>query len=260
MKSLYQDFPTKTIEKYLREFEQGASQLPGHKLSYDALDKIIEQNFLVRESAPLQFSQVRTGVLYTNNLNDIVDRYFDLYFGGVSTSRAIKGIDTDRYPAILSEGIIKNAMSTIDRSTLEHFADRVLVDNFKNYIVSKASLNLKHLLPNRIIRNSKATFEPDLIWRNGTVNAVKGLSFDLDDAEKIIEKALLCNAKLNYLQEEAHKEGLRFDLLVVISRRSDSYNACESALSILRDIQAPKKIVTEENFEAYCDEVVNYFH
>jgi hypothetical protein len=90
------------------------------------------------------------------------------------------------------------------------------------------------------------------VWENGTLNAVKGVSFDLKEETAILDKSVLITAQLNYLHSEAEKQNIRFDLLISPPKRPDLFAAYENALKTLSDISANKKIVTEDKLSEYA--------
>jgi hypothetical protein len=115
---------------------------------------------------------------------------------------------------------------------------------------------MRFLKPPVEIKTELAYFRSDLVWQNHTINAVKGLSFDLGSEDLILDRALLFNAKLNYLSEEARLKNIRFDLLVAAPQVASLQNAYENALHVLNDIKAPKEIITRDQLEEYADRTV----
>ena len=67
----------------------------------------------------------------------------------------------------------------------------------------------------------------------------------------ISDKALLINAKLNYLATEAIDKNIRFDLLIIAPKQKELLFAYENALDVLSDIRTNKELITENQLEEY---------
>ncbi len=105
-------------------------------------------------------------------------------------------------------------------------------------------------------RRVSLTFE--IAWPNATLlHLVKPISFDLTDASFIQEKSVRYFGYLGLLNQYALEHGYLFDLLVCAPQTDNLQNAYQKALEILQDIQAPKRIITEEKFEEYSEETAN---
>ena len=48
--------------------------------SNEDFSRFLENNFLIRDAAPIQFSKPRTALLYSDNTEVIIDHYLKLYF------------------------------------------------------------------------------------------------------------------------------------------------------------------------------------
>lgn len=228
-KSVYRAFHQTAILKYLQSFEDEASRLSNTELG-DNLDNILSRCFLIKESAPLQFTESKSALQYTDDWEKITDQYFRLYF-------------PEEFPLEIADLAAKS---------VKHRTDKQLVSAFRKILQQKERNINRYLKPSVEIKTDLAHFKADLVWQNHTTNAVKAVSLDLGTDEVITDKALLFNAKLNYLSDEASSKNIRFDLIVAAPQQEDLRKAYDSALHILNDIKAPKEIITEDQLEKYA--------
>ncbi len=236
-KYIYRTFTDSVIREYLQAFDEKAKVLSNEKLP-ESFQSILNDYFLVKDASTLQFDEVKSVVLYTEDTEKIADQYFRLYF-------------PDEFPL---ESVLNNEIST---QQIRHVTDAEVTKAFKNLLLEKDKTIRKYLKPAFEIRNDKAHFKADLVWQNGTINAVKGISFDLNEEHSISDKALLVNAKLNYLREEASLQNIRFDLLVTAPAIKDLTKAYQNALQILSDINVNKQIITQDKLQEYTQRTVN---
>lgn len=102
-----------------------------------------------------------------------------------------------------------------------------------------------------LIKNERATFEPDLVWENGSTNLIKEVNFNDTSEDKIRDKALLLSNKLNYLSDEIRAKNSRVDFFVTRPLKESLISSYEVALDILNDARVPKTIVTENELKNY---------
>lgn len=232
-KNIYRGFPELNIKEYLKVFKNACQNIFIEN-NYD-LDKIINDNFIVKDSSSLRFTPEKSVVLYSDDSDKIVDQYFRLYF-------------PEEFP---NETQDENSLNKIKR-----IYDRQISTSYKNLLSKKDKEIIKFLKPPIEIKSDLAHFRSDLVWQNHTTNAVKGLSLDLLSEDSITDKALLYNAKLNYLANEANDKNIRFDLIIAEPSLPSLKGAYENALEILHDIKAPKEIITPESLDAYTQRTI----
>ena len=228
-KSIYRSFPEPIIRTYLKSFEINASHIEQSDLGVD-LNQILNKYFLVKDASPLQFTESKSVLQYSEDWARISEQYFKLYF-------------PEEFPLESSDLIVKS---------LRHRSDKQIATSYKKLLQLKEKNIAQYLKPSVEIKSELAHFRSDLVWQNHTTNAVKGLSFDLSNEDSISDRALLFNAKLNYLSAVARSKNIRFDLLVASPQNPDFKNAFDNALQILHDIKAPKEIITEEQLDSYA--------
>lgn len=86
LKYAYASIPEKTIKAYFKYFQARVDELNSQTevfSSYDlnkSLQTFLENEFLQADSSALQFGNYRTSVLYTNNIEHILNQLYNLYF------------------------------------------------------------------------------------------------------------------------------------------------------------------------------------
>jgi len=191
--------------------------------SNEDFSRFLENNFLIRDAAPIQFSKSRTALLYSDNTEVIIDHYLKLYFPEE-----------------------KNHFEAIPASK-----EYSQVDRFRSILLSNnLDINLS-LKKGELIKNEKATFKPDLVWENGSTNLIKEVNFNDTSEDKIRDKALLLSNKLNYLSDEIRAKNSRVDFFVTRPLKESLISSYEVALDILNDARVPKTIVTENELKNY---------
>lgn len=225
-KWLYPAFPTEHVIRYLKELETGA-RLTGRTIqSVSQLDfeRVLEKNLLTVESAPFQFSQVKSAVLYSTSIDKIIADYCSIY-----ERDSEKGVELGKTQPQKDSPIRK----------------------FKGYLENIFPDLEAQLLPAQSIRAEKVTFKPDLVWQNGSTNLVKEIVFPKNE-DNLLDKALALNRKADYLIDTARANKYRFDFLVQKPIEEKLQAPYRNALDILNEIKAPKKIVTENELESYA--------
>ncbi len=230
LKKAYKSFTEPAIKPYLQSFEKRAKKLSEEKIS-GKLEDILQKHFLARDASTLQFDEVQSVVQYVDDIQAISDHYFNLYFPEENPELNYQMVDVEHFKPV---------------------SDRQITAEYKNLLFTKDENLRKYIRKGIELRNTRAHFKSDLVWENGTLNAVKGISFDLKDETAILDKSVLLTAQLNYLQREAEKDNIRFDLLISRPKRPDLFATYENALKTLSDISANKKIVTEDKLSEYA--------
>ena len=229
------DYPF--LKAHLEDFGKTANSLtPSSEVSLEAL---IQTHFQIWESSPLQFAPCSTSLRSHPDYNIEADLYEDFYF---------------RKNLIKSE--LKKVEPEFNYFHLTRKSSKDILRYYKS-LLDKHQLKGSHLLRRPVaIRNEHSIFIPDAIWQNGTTNAVKAVSFDLNKDQLIIDTTLLLHAKLSYLKDKAEDENIRFDLLVAKPQNEKLLNDYSHALEILHEIKAPKEIIEEPRFDSYSEKTI----
>lgn len=82
---LYSDFNEKLVFSYLKSFELKSKliKLDIYKYPFD-FNKILTENFIIKDSSALQFGTFRTGVYYSS-IEEVKKRYIELILGNYTS-------------------------------------------------------------------------------------------------------------------------------------------------------------------------------
>ncbi len=232
LKGMYRRFSESQIKAYQRGFARKAAELNAEwrNSSPSAFAKnileITPQDFLVEDATALQFSETKQGFLSGDQVEHIVNQYFQLYFGEYSEWKETRRKHDEAY-------LNKKLLHALRNANHQVCPPRFVRD----VVIASVQTSLKF----------------DFQWQNGTTNLIKSVGFDLSDESSINDKSILLHGKLNFLGEKAEKENLRYDLLVSTPQKKNLLKAFDNALKILDSSEAPKKIITEDSHQAYVE-------
>ena len=235
VRDFYPAFPESLIKSYLKGFGRKSSQISKQwNLFADAFIEegyayFISREFLVNDGSALQFSEPKTGLLYTSDLAVIVNDLQELYLGGFEEGAALAPRRNEKF----------------------------ILKSYKGMLFAKDQSIEKYLQPNYAIKSEKSNISFDIAWQNKSLHLVKPLSFDLSHPKAIEEKAQLYYAKFSLLSELAQTQGYTFDLLVSRPQKPELQINYRQALAILRDSQAPQSIIEENQWEVYTQKTVD---
>ena len=231
IRKLYPKFAEKTIRAYFRSIASRTRQLskqPEIFVRYeDHPRQLIDNELLVRDSSALQFSDLKTGVLYTDNLQAVSEQYYKLY------------------------------LSFYDE-------DEQIVRHDESYLLKEYQKRLRQRLRGSLSRESfdrSVTVKPEgttfayqfpFSWQNGSYNLVKPVSFDLKLEQSITDKATLNVGQFTVLSPYAEQNNARFDVLVARPKDRKLHKSYEQAVQLLTT-QPHVKIVEEEQLDVYSE-------
>lgn len=228
--SAYHGISHAFLKRYLTDFFHTAEKLTNYwkdKLEYirpDDLGKIINDYFIIEDGSSLQFSPVESifSENSSNTINFLSTQYFQFYHNEVSAH--------------------------YDEGKIEEFFRENLKKSPEAYKKVKQERELKstHF-------NQKFPFS----WKNGTENLITPISFDLKDRDHIKKKVFQWKGLLDDFEEVSQRENVQFHLLISRPRIRENYKAYDNALNVLEEIRSGKRILEEENYHGYVDEVIN---
>lgn len=170
-------------------------------------------------------------------------------------------------------GKVETAKYKDFRATLEHYhnqyfapyfgtpdsekhSDKYLLKTFSDKIVKKDSRFKSLAKRDYKVSNKRGIYTKfEYAWQNGSLNLIKPLSFDLVHKSSIQEKSVKWFGYVSQLEETARQKNLLFNFLVAKPRNKKLFNSFDDAISILEDKKGLVKMVYEENFDDYVEEV-----
>lgn len=235
LKRVSQFFPHLTklneLRRYLKAFERKAQKLSKQPQDFGGnLERIVEQEFLVKNANSFFFSEVKFG-FSESPAQVIIDHYSSEYF---------KFYDTTRLKERHDDAFVKNRFESLLKASAQ-----------------SKGVQTHHFRKGVVLENKIGQTEFDFGWQNGTSNLVKTLGFDLADDHYIQEKAFRWFGAVTHLKDFAHEKDLRFDFLVAPPTQSALFKAYGNALEVLESIEANKKIVEERALPRYVEEALD---
>lgn len=232
IKKLYPKFADKTIRSYFKGIAARTSQLskqPEIFANYEQHPRqLIDHEILIRDSSALQFSDVKTAVLYTNDLAAISDQFYRLYLSFYEQPEEYRIPHDESYLVKEFQKRLRQRLNGVSlREAFEH-----------PLTIKPEGTNFSYKFP--------------FAWQNGTYNLVKPVSFDLKSEDSIHEKATFNFGQFSFLQPYANEHNARFDLLVARPKDKNLYSAYDDALQQIERV--PKvKIVEENELDSYSE-------
>lgn len=212
----YPDTDLSTIRTYLKGFQRLAKRTKVHST---ALTRTILSELLLEDASSFYFSDIKNGGY--QSVEDTLAYYRKAYFQVYE-------------PSVKKERKDEKYLNQCFERELEQY------QTVKRFFQRGATL-----------KNQLQQTKFDFAWKNGSVNYVKSISFDLKERDSIQNKSFRWFGELTKLGKKAEKEDLQFDLLISKPRSSKLFGAYEKAIKILEDVQAPKRLIEEEDLKDY---------
>ena len=227
LSSLYPNTNTNLIKTHLKAFERRATELSSKPLYVEGkLSSLIESEFLQTDSNSLFFTDFKVGSYL--DANATIEYYRQEFFA---------------------------LYDTVEDEKRQY--DDVLVRNFERRLKEKNRSKAHLFVPNYTVGKGKVAFKFDYGWQNGHVNAVKFLSFDLKDADSLIEKSSRWYGKVMLLNEEKEAADTCFDFFVSRPKNRQLFDAYDTALTVLGKITSDKRIYEEDRHEEYIESALS---
>jgi hypothetical protein len=233
LKFAYPNVQEKTIKTYFKAFDERVDALNTKPELFSSIDsdasfaKLIHQEFLPEDSSSLQFGEIKKAIQFIDNLELIENQLYNLYFS-----------------------VFEHNISNYHRIDEYH-----LLTKYKNLIkeIGKDIYNKENkrlYFDYEIKPQDGKSFKFDIGWKNGSLNLVKPVSFDVARSETIQNKAYKFYGQFLDLESYAGHNNLRFDLLIAKPKRKELFKTFDNAIKLLNK---PKHVELVES-----DDLVNY--
>ena len=234
---LYSDFEEWQLKNHLSAIEEKINLINSKKtelFSNDLLKENYLEEILRTDGTVLQFSRPRLIIENLDNIEHLIRNYYDLYFSNYK----------------------------VDSRRQKH-DEEYLLKNFKEKLTSKKSSIQNFLKKDIIIISPRTNVKFEYSWRNDLDHLVKPISFDLEEENKINNKAILFYGQLNFISQEIIENNYSVDLLIsgpsLENENSKLQRAYENAIGILNEVNIKNKtIVSEKEVDRYAENVVSY--
>ncbi|GAB4021924.1 DUF3037 domain-containing protein [Spirosoma koreense] len=231
IRKLYPKFAEKVIRSYFKGIAARTNQLtkqPEVFADYENHPRqLIDNEILIRDSSALQFSELKTAVLYTEDLAAISEQFYRLYLSFYDES----------------EPQVRHDESYL----LKEYQRRL--QKWLNGLLSREAFERPITVKPE---GTNFSYQFAFAWQNGSFNLVKPVSFDLKLEQSITDKATLNVGQFTLLRPYAEQHKARFDVLVARPKDRRLHKPYDQAVQLLDD-QPYVKIVEEEQLDNYAE-------
>lgn len=231
IRKLYPTFAEKTVRFYLKGITirtNRLSQQPEIFADYEEHPRqLIDNEILIRDSTALQFDELKTSVLYTDDLSAISNQFYKLY---------LSFYDEDAH-------IVRHDENYLLKAYQQRLQQRL------NGLLSREAFNRTVAVKPE---GTNFSYQFAFGWQNGSYNLVKPVSFDLKLEQSITDKATLNVGQFTVLRPYAEQRNARFDVLVARPKNRGLYKPYDQAIQLLAK-QPHVKIVEEDQLDSYSE-------
>ena len=238
VKNLYKNFSEKIILEYLKILENKCLKISNSKITLFTLNNIneyeefLDTQFLLNNNNSLQFANSITSINYFDNPDDVLLNLVERYFIYNDVNREIR---VQKETVVLKK--FNDTLEELGLSTIDNIENKYI----KNKIVTNETGN-------------KIKF--DIAWKNGSLNLIKPINFDLNDQKNIADKAYRNYGLFTDLENEAIENNYRYDLMVLRPQNNSFFKDYDHALKLLSNLNKVK-LVEEEEFTKYTQYAYN---
>lgn len=238
IKNLYKNFSEKIIIEYLKIIENKCNSINNSKITLFSIqdtfhyDEFLETQFLFNNNNSLQFSKSISAINYFDNFDDVLNNLVQRYFISNEVNKEVK---THRETSLLKK--FNDTLEELGISTIEDIENKYI----KNKIVTNETGN-------------KIKF--DIAWKNGSLNLIKPINFDLNDQKYIADKAYKNYGLFTDLENEAIENNYRYDLMLIRPQNSTLFKDYDHALKLLSNLNKVQ-LVEEDGFTKYTQYAYN---
>ncbi|MEM9075437.1 MAG: DUF3037 domain-containing protein [Bacteroidota bacterium] len=234
IKSIYDDISERVISSYLKEIEQKIEIINVRLDDFfideieNSFDQFVDNFVLPTDSSALQFDQATTGLKNKNNSSKILKHLLKSYFQETSESKPDK----------------------------EYELGKRFYNSVKNFVNEVGDSNQPNFYRDYKVQNSTGVeFNFKYAWKNGSLNLVKPLNFDLSEPRYIAKKAHENYGLFVDLERIAEKQTYRFDLLLGKPKDASLFKEYDHSLKLLDSIDKVK-FIEENDLDKYTSNLI----
>lgn len=234
IKHIYKDFNPKYFSSILSLIKNNVVKYSGdlyaEKLLNDNLKEFIHLYLLKNDDTALQFS----------DLNFVLNIY----------SNPEKAVE--EYTKILIPLTFKNESLNIK------YNDSYIIRKFKTRLFKNNKELEDKVEKNYVIKTDEVKIKFDIAWKNGSLNLVHPLSFDLQDAQSIQRKTAEYCSYLTWLNQYTKENNCRVDLLLAKPQDISLQSVYNKSIRLLQEVNSNKKVVPFEEIDSYTDKTLEF--
>jgi hypothetical protein len=234
IRPIYKDFDVRYFNAILKiiqsNIEKNADDIYATSLQLSNFRKFINDYVLREDDSALQFSDIQYAI---NSLT--------------SPEKAVEA-----YTHLLLPLSGKKGQEILKRD------EKVIIKKFRTRLLSIKPELEGHLKKDVEISTEEVSLKFEYAWKNGTLNLVHPLSFDLQDKHAIQKKTAEFCSYLNWLGNLTHTKNYRIDLLLSEPQHNELQNAYQNSLKLLNKSESNKRLIAFEDIDSYVDSAAEY--
>lgn len=234
LKSIYQNFPEKTVKNYLREIKSKVTLVNKNIDTFyeleinNAFDSFVSNYFLPLDGSALQFDNYIFNFQYSKENKTIINYLNNLYLFEPLQNKKDKEYEL----AKTFYRKVKNHVNEVGKSNKPNF--------YKDY---------------KVENKTGVEFNFKYAWQNGSLNLVKPLNFDLSEPRYIANKAHLTYGLLVDLEDTAISKNLNYDLLLGIPTKRNLFKEYDHSKKLLSQLNRIN-LIEENLIDNYTERLI----
>lgn len=234
IRPIYKDFDVRyfhTILKIIQaNIEKYADHIYATSLQASNFKKFINDYLLKEDDSALQFSDIQYAI---NTFS--------------STEKAVEA-----YTHLLLPLSDKKGHEITKRD------EKVIIKKFKTRLLSIKPELEGHLKKDVEISTEDVSLKFEFAWKNGSLNLVQPLSFDLQDKNAIQKKTAEFCSYLYWLRDYTQSNNCRIDLLLAEPQNTEFRESYHKSVKLLEKVETNKQIISFEEIENYAENAIKY--
>lgn len=243
---LYTGFDETMVKQYFDLIQDKLEQFDGtdrsfvDKFSLSSVRDYIYNNIIVDDESSIQISEIKSAVLYSQNVDKISEEIFTSYFNHYKSFE-------------LSSDLVAHKTGELEIS-----AEDLMATQFEKLLVQR-NVNVDKLFERQVHFKSQLTETEvvfDYSWKTvKNENFFKALNLNLNSKKKIQDRALALNGSVHVLDIERALPGNSKLNFVVAPPQPKLERYFDSAVKILETASSNTRVILEKNLPQYTEEV-----
>lgn len=168
----------------------------------------------------------------------------------------VKNVFIDKKQAVEAYSQLLLPGIDIVKPVITRYNESYILKEFTGYLFGRDKKIEEKLTRNEVVEAGNFKIKFDIAWENNTKNYIKPISFDLIDESNIANKSFQFSGLISALDKTKLSKSSRFDFLISAPREPRLQQSYQNALDILYNSRGNKKLVTEDQWKSYTDQII----
>lgn len=144
-----------------------------------------------------------------------------------------------------------------DTQIIKH-NESFIIKKFKTRLFSRSKELEEKVIKNYLVKTDEFSIKFEYAWKNGSLNLVHPLSFDLQDIQAIQRKTAEYCTYLSWLNRYTKENNCRIDLLLAKPQEENLLNSYNKSVKLLKSIESNSQLIPFEQIDEYSDKAAEY--